>query len=309
MDKMQKDARDYRLLPRANYHLCTDGWQGGKLFNNRAQFRFGMATIALVAVMFDVRIISFELMPNHVHMILNASGAICLAIFLFIRRRTTAKLKKDGYPPLPEDYWFKLKPIEDDQALRHEILYLARNAYEKDYCIPGGYPWGSSYLHFNRATDSIRGPQIKNWKTTEIRRLTGTKTKFPGTWEMSPDLGILPRNYVHSDQVQKLFSSAKGYMTRLVKDYESAIHIAEELGEEIILSREELTDIVRSQANTMFPGKLVKDLAPNEKGRLAVALEKQYHFPVPTLADLLYMSEKIIRQFLNSKDYGYREWK
>ena len=309
MDKMQRDARDYRALPRANYHLCTDGWQEGKLFNNRAQFRYGMATMALVAIKFDVRIISFELMPNHIHIILNADGDTCLAVFQYIRRRTAAMLKDNGFPPLPEDYWFKLKILEDDQALRQEIIYLARNAYEKGFAIPGGYPWGSSYLYFSRIADYIRGPQIKNWKTTDIRQLTGSKNTFPDTWEMHPELGILPRSYVCSDLVQKLFSSAKEYMTRLVKDYESAIHIAAELGEEVILSRDEQADIVYRKACAMFPGRSMKELASHEKGRLAVVLEKEYHFSVQTLASLLYMPERVIRQFLGSKDYGYREWK
>jgi hypothetical protein len=112
---------------------------------------------------------------------------------------------------------------------------------------------------------------------------------------------------VRTDIVCARFNSAKEYLTRLVKDYESAVHIAQELGEEIALSREEMNDILYKKATEMFPGRLVKNLTQEEKGRLAVVLEKQYHFTSQTLADLLYMPERIISQFLNSKDFGYRK--
>lgn len=306
MDIRQKEAREYKALPLAYYHLCTDGWSNGKLFNNTAQFRFGMATIALVAVMFDAKIISFELMPNHVHIILYGTGETCLAVFQFIRHRIVTRLKEDGNLLPPYDYWFKLKPLPDKKALQQEIIYLARNPYEKEIAIPGCYPWGSSYLFFSRVADFVRGKLVRDMKDTEIRRVTGSRTPLPETWEIHPDLGVLPRSFVRTDIVCARFSSAKEYLTRLVKDYESAVHIAQELGEDIVLSREEMNDILYKKATEMFPGRLVKNLTQEERGRLAVVLEKQYHFTGQTLADLLYMPERTISQFLTSKDYGYR---
>jgi hypothetical protein len=264
--------------------------------------------MALVAVQFDVQIISFELMPNHIHIILNGTGETCLAVFLFLRRRIIKRLKEDGFPLPPDDYWFKLKLLPDDKALRQEIIYLARNAYEKDIAIAGGYPWGSSYLLFSRIAEYIRGVRVKDMKDLDIRNAIASRIKLPDSWEIHPELGILPKNYVHIKVVRSLFNSAKEYLTRLVKDYESAVHIAEELGEEINLSREELNEILYKKAGEMFPGKLVKNLTPEDKGCLAVALEKQYTLSVPTLAEMLFMPERTIAQFINSKDYGYKKW-
>ena len=309
MDTRQKEMREYKALPRGRYHLCTNGWQEGKMFNNVGQFRYGMCTMAIVAAQFDVDIISFELMPNHIHAIIEATGETCLAIFLFIRHRINMKLKEDGYPLLPEEYWFVLKPIPDDNALQQLLIYLARNAYEKNMAIPGGYPWGSSYLFFSRVSDFIQGTSVEQMKQSDVRRIVGSKCQLPGSWEIHPELGVLPRSFVKTDVVRRVLGTAKEYLTRLVKDYESAVHIAQELGEQIEWSSDELNDIVYGKARIMFPGKMVKDLASDEKGRLLVALEKEYHFSTQILARHLFMPEKLVRQFLNSKDFGYRNWK
>lgn len=307
MDTRQKDRRDYKALPKGVYHLCTDGWKGGKLFHSRDQYVFGMATMALVATMFDIGIYAFVLMPNHIHLLIHASGETCMDVFNFFKRRTSSQLKQDGYTPLPENYWMKLKPIPDKKAMAREILYIARNAYEKDYCIPCAYPWSSCYLLFSQLAPYIRGQKVKDIPTIRLRELLGSAKKLPESWEIHPELGVLPINYVKTNAIKPLFGSAKNFMTRLVKEYETFVHISKELGEELEFSKNECEDIVYSKASTLFPGKLLKDLAHEEKGRLAVELERHYNFSMETIANCLRMNERTVRQFIVSKDYGYRK--
>ena len=307
MDTRQKERREYNTLPKGVYHLCTDGWKGGKLFHTREQFVFGMATIALTATMFYVAIYAFVLMPNHIHLLIHASGETCVDIFNFIKRRTSSRLRLDEYPPLPEDYWMKVKPIPDKNAMAQEVLYLARNAYEKDFCIPCAYPWSSCYLFFSQMAPYFRGQKVKDIPTVRLREMLGSGKVLPESWEIHPELGVLPGNYVKTNAVISLFGTAKNFMTRLVKEYETFVHISKELGEELDFSKNECDDIVYGKANTMFPGKLLKDLTHEEKGRLAVELERQYNFSIETLANYLRMNERTVRQLIVSKDYGYRK--
>jgi len=307
MDNRQKEALEIKNKPKGFYHLCTDG-TSGTLFNNREQFRYGMCTIALIALQFPVEIYTFELMPTHLHMMLEATGETCLKVFQFFRHRCIQKLRADGFPLIPEDYWFKLISLHDEKSQSQNFIYLTRNPYEKDYCIPGTYPWGSGYLFFNKLAPYISGTRVEKMKGTELRLITGSKVPLPDHWEIHPELGVLPKNYIRTEFVKSLFDSPKAYMTKMVKDYESFVHLAQVLHEEISFSKSELDDIVYGKARAMYPGKMIKELTGDEKGRLAVALERQYHLSVPVLANRLFVSERTVLQFLSSKDYGYRQW-
>lgn len=295
---------EYRSLPKAYYHLCTDGWKGGLLFNHVSQFVYGMATIALVAIKFDVKIYAFELMPNHIHMVLSATGCECVRAFNYIKRRIARKLLVDGNTPLPDDYGFMLKKIEDRKAMQAELLYLARNAYEKGFCVPGGYLWGTGYLLFNQWADLISGPRVDELSARKVRSITESTTDLPGDWEIHPVVGVLPKNFVCLNKVREMFRSPKTYLTRMVKDYESFVHIANELGEEMEYSKAEADDIMYQLIKSEYPRKLFVELTAEEKGHLAVLMARKYQVPLPLVSASTHIPEQIVRQLLDSKDFG-----
>ncbi|MBP5397227.1 MAG: transposase [Bacteroidales bacterium] len=310
MDKNQKEIAAIKAWPKKYYHLCTNGWKEGKLFNTKEQFKLGMSTIALIADMHDADILSFVLMSNHVHLLLNATGSVCLDVFRLIKHRTGSQLITDGFPPLPHDYGMKLIPVEDKKSLQTHFIYLARNAYEKGFCVPGGYPWGSEYLTFNPAADYIRGTKIGQMTKRDVRKVLGSYKGLPDEWEIHPELGVLPRNYIRQDVIRSLFGgSPKAYMTRLVKDYESFIHLSRTLEEDFVFSKPEAEDLMFAKLRSLYPGRWLKDLTADEKGRLAVELNNQYGIGSELLAEILYMQERVIEQLIHSKDYGYRKLK
>ena len=109
MDIRQRQSLEFRSLPNAYYHLCTDGWHGGKLFYTREQYASGMTSVALLCLKYCVRIYAFELMPNHLHIVISGTGAQCLDCFYFMRKRINKELRKAGNPVLPADYWMNLQ--------------------------------------------------------------------------------------------------------------------------------------------------------------------------------------------------------
>ncbi len=300
----RKQIQEYRSLPKGYYHLCTEGWREGLLFNDKNQYAFGMCTIALLNVKFGVQIITFELMPNHIHLLLSGTGSQCVDCFYYIFSRINIKLKKDGYPKLPEDYGFKLIPAKDNLTLKKVIVYIARNRYEKGLCTPTGSLWGSSYLYFNMATSFIRGTKVKDISTRNYKEIMGTHLQLPPEWEIHPELGVLPSCYVRMDKVSRLFPSVKDYVTALVKDYESYSNIAKQLDEELEWSDSEIIDIIKQQIQQDYPGEELPSLTKDKKGRLAVQLISKYNIRADALSPLLGLPEYIITQFLNSKDYG-----
>jgi len=302
---MNRTTREeYNNYPLGFYHLCLDRLEGRKLFYSDNDYRMGMAGMGLSTLKFGVTTYAFELMHNHLHDILRATGEQCMQVFSYMKRRISEQLIKNGYPPLPDNYGCKLRPITNENDLRDQIIYSVRNPYEKGYCVPGGHRWGSSYLYFNELASFIRGEKVSSMSQTRVRAQIGSKETLPPDWEIHPVLGVLPRNFVKAEEVMRLFASPKDFHTRLVKEYETAVVIARSLGEEIEFSMNEVRDIANTELRNTYPGRLFKSLSREEKCIVAVNLNERLGLSPRQLSQTLYLSELTITQAIRSKDYG-----
>ncbi len=306
MNRRRKERADCRSLKKGYYHLSTDGRWEGSLFYTKEQYAYGMCLIGILTLLFDIRIYSFTLMSNHVHIILSGTGSACLDAFDYLRRKISARLVKDGYPPLPEDYWFKLVPVDDPEQMKRDFIYVDRNPYEKHICVPGGYPWGTGYLHYSFVGDMLIGDRAGTLSGRELERRTGTRMSFPEHWQFHPQYGLLPASFIDNSLFTKLFRVPKEYLTNLVKDYESAVQVARSLDESPEYSEEETRDIVETLLQKYYANSSLSKLSPDKKGRLAVILKKEYDMPESIIAHSLGFSEHLVFQFLRSKDYGKR---
>ena len=306
MDEKKRRWTEYKSWKKGYYHLCTDGWKAGRLFHTDAQFAAGMTTVGLMTLLHPVKIYAFELMPNHLHIVLSGTGADCFKAFCFLKRRINARLVRDGFPPLPETYDFKLIPIEDEQQLKNNILYVARNSYEKQYASPGGYPWGSSYLYHSVIACFWTGTRIGDMSRREVKRLTGSEVRVPEDWLYLPDLGILPVSFIVLEKFYKLFPTPKDYMTALVKDYESFSRIAAQLDERLSFGPKEAEDMTRRLLDEEFDGKRLRDMLPEEKYRLARRLREKYALSPEMIGHTVFLPDHIVRQILHSKEYAAR---
>lgn len=306
MDSLHKKLKEYQALPLGYYHLCTDGWSEGCLCHTDSHRRRVMSWIALSSIRLPIRFYGYELMANHMHFALSGKGDACVRLFQYLVRKINAMLKSEGYPTLPEDYGFKLIPIDNKGSMQSLLLYLARNAYERGLCTPCGHKWGTGYLLYNELADLIRGVPVKDLSKRSIYQQLGIKDDLPPYWEIHPELGILPRCVVDMNKTRELFPTVKDYMVRLVKDYESYARIAQSVGETLEWSRLEVRDIIRQFLLREYPGRNPNDLDNDTRCRMAVALNAQYHIPPSLLSAGLGVSERIILQSLHSKDYGFR---
>lgn len=297
---------DYKALLLGDYHLCFDRLEGGLLFYTEEDYRLGMAGIALAFLKFGVKIYVIELMPNHLHVVMRGTGEQCMKVFSLQKRRISEQLIKCGRLHLPNHYGCVLKSLPDKEALRAEIIYAVRNPYEKEYCVPGGHQWGSGYLYFNDMAKIVRGDNVSSLQKAQVHSFIGSNELLPPDWEIHPVLGVLPRNYVDVQAVERMFGTAKEYHTRLVKEYETAVKIARSLGEEVEFSAYEVRDIVNTELRNTYSGRLFKALTQEEKCRVAVTLNDRLGLTPAQLAPALYLSELTVFQVLRSKDYGVR---
>ena len=303
MDARQKQINEYRSLPKGYYHLCTDG-KKGLLFYTTEQYAFTMCSIALITLKFNVKVYACEVMPTHVHILLSGTGEQCVECYKFIIARIRKKLKDDRYPLPPDDYWFKLRSVNNTESFKKLVVYLARNMYEKGDCTPMGHMWGSGYLLYNQFAALITGTKVCEMSARQVARITGTTMDLPPDWEIHPVLGILPRCFISTDKVYELFPTAKEYVTAMVKDYESFVRIAASVDEEITFNLGEAKDIVSTISWDLFPTVRFRDLTSEQKGQLAVKANADYGLSAKLLAQALYIPEYVITQLINSKDYG-----
>lgn len=305
--RRRKERDEYRSWPNGYYHLSTDGWKEGRLFHHAGQYAFGMIVLGVLTFLFGIKIYACSLMPNHVHIILSGTGGAILKAFDYLRRQLSARLVKDGYPPLPEDYWFKLVSIDDEEQMRNNFIYVDRNPHEKQICVPVGYPWGSNPLHFSLLGTMIKGRRADTFSRRELMKLTCTEKPIPPDWEFHPELGLLPKFFIDNSLFLKLFKSPKAYESRLVKDYEAFVQVARTLDEEPDYSPEDYFVIVTQLLQTEYKGRRLYQLSSDEKGKMVVLLANRYGMNAEQIAHAMKMSLHLVQQFLRAKDYGHQQ--
>lgn len=304
MARRRAERERIRSLKKGYYHLSTDGWREGFLFHNQQQYAFGMIVVGLLTLLFDVTIYDFSLMPNHVHILLSGTGASCLAAFDYLRQKISARLKKDGYPPLPKDYWFKLVAVEDPEQMKNNFIYIDRNAYELQQCIPSGYPWGTGYLHFSRMSSMISGTPASAFSKRKLEEMTGSRISIPAHWQFHPQYGLLPSSFVDNSLFLRLFKGPKEYESRLVKDYEAFVKVGRSLNETPNFTAFEVKEIVDQLLQNFYSGRQLRQLSNEEKGRLVTLLSKEYDLPAEVIASTLGLPGHIVQQLLRAKDFG-----
>ena len=147
------------------WHVYTDGTRMQNIFCCDKDFMTGMWCLAAgVHLCKGVVMLTFELMANHVHLILAGKQEDCIKAFdLFAARLKKAFPKRERAIDWSQ-FKMEILPIESLQALRNEIIYANRNAFvaNPDY-TPTSYPWGGGCAYFC--------PWIQHLKTSSFGEL------------------------------------------------------------------------------------------------------------------------------------------
>ena len=296
MDKRQKRRAEYKTWKKGYYHLCTDG-KKGIICHTEAEYVYLVNSISLLNLLFPVTVHVYEVMRSHLHLLISGRGAACVAAFDYIKRRINKRLREDGYPPLPADYDFRLIPIEDENQMRNNAIYMARNASQVTNIRPGSYLFGSSmvlYSDVSRLFETVRAGDLS---VRTLRKMFNTVLSIPPERPIHPGLGMaLPQGFVDMGVLYKIFPSATEFETRLVKDYEAFVEIADKVGEEITFTVEEARSLVDMEL--MKAGRLLANLSSEERCKLAIDLNRRFRLDALTLSKVLFIPARVISQAL-----------
>ena len=285
--------------------MSTDG-RSGDIFCDDNDYIDGMNDMALASCRFNIRIYAFELMRTHWHILLLATGEECVKLFRFLKDRRNTHHKRRKLPPLPEKYGFKLLPVESEQQMRNNYLYIFRNAFEVINVLPTAYPWGSAYMAFSQIDGWFKSISASELSERKLQRLLKSETTVPGSYRIHPDLGMIyPSSYIDVSLFYKLFANVKQFETMLVKDYESYLSLADRLEEDICLSVEEARELCQRLIPQMFAGKELRQLTNDEKFKFTAILHSKYHLDEELISRAVFIPIHIVKQVLQSKQYKY----
>ena len=274
------------------WHIYTDGTKMQNIFISKEDFIMGMWCLAAAQHLCkSVRVITFELMGNHIHLILAGAKEDCIKVFdLF-----AARLKK-AFPMRQRAIdWGKFKmdilPIESLQALRNEIIYANRNAFVANPAYtPDSYPWGGGCAYFN--------PWLKHLVTTPLNELPIlTQRALLHTKKIAPlaDLKVIDSmpfipSFCDIQLGESMFRDARSYFNSLTRNAEAFSQIAARLKDSIFLTDEELYSVICNYINKEYSVKTPSQLSAQQKIDTARHLHFHYNATNQQLRRMLRMA-------------------
>ena len=249
------------------WHLYTDGTKMQNIFCCEEDFKAGMwCMAAAMHLCKDVQMLTFELMGNHVHLILAGLKGDCIKAFdLF-----AARLKK-AFPKRQQaidwsQFEMDILPIDNLLALRNEIIYTNRNAYVANPAFtPDSYPWGGGCAYFS--------PWLKHLITTPLGgRSIQIQREFLHTKKITPfadlrEINSIPfiPSFCNIKLGESMFRDARSYFNSLTRNAEVFSQIASRLKDSIFLTDDELYSALCSYINKEYSIKAPSELSAQQK--------------------------------------------
>ena len=280
------------------WHVYTDGTKMQNIFCCKEEFISGMWCLAAALHLGkDVKALTFELMTNHVHLILAGQQKNCINAFdLFAARLKKAFPKRERAIDWSQ-FKMDILPIESLQALRNEIIYANRNAFvaNPDY-TPTSYPWGGGCAYFC--------PWIQHLKTSSFGELPIlTQRGILHTRDIAPfaDLKVIDSmpfipSFCDILLGESIFRDARSYFNSLTRNAEAFSQIASRLKDTIFLTDEELYSVICTYINKEYSVKTPSQLSAQQKIDTARHMHFGYNASNQQLRRMLRMELSILEE-------------
>lgn len=274
----EKERECERLFEKSGpfWHLYTDGRVMEDFLCTEEDFKIAMTALAVTTVLFTkVRIITFELMSNHIHMIMNGEAEGCMELFERFKTRLRRILKTAGRIIDWEAFKADILPIETLNALRNEIIYVNRNAFVANpQFTPYSYPWGGGCAFFLPCFNLLPAKSIKELGFNKARELTHFREvrmieelKFVG------DIAYIP-SFCRTDIGESMFRDARSYFNSLTRNAEAFSQVAQRLKDSVFLTDDELYAAATMYAEKAYGSRQLSLLTPEQK----ILMSKEMHF-------------------------------
>lgn len=279
------------------WHLYTDGTRMENIFTSDEELDIGMVLLAVSCLLSpSVRLVTFQLMRNHIHLVLAGERQACLDLFEGFRQRLIKVYGKRETIVEWSEFHAEILSINDLKSLRNEIVYTNRNAFVADPSFtPFNYPWGGGCAYFSPILDRLPARSVKELGLTRGRRLTHCR-----------DLGGLDNLRFVGETVyvpsfccvflgERMFHDARSYFNSLTRNAEAFSQIAARLKDLIFLTDDEIYAVAVGYAEEKCNSRLSL-LSPENKVQLAKELHFRYNASNQQLRRILRMDIKVLNE-------------
>ena len=210
---LRKNFKDPFKGQRGCYHFSSSHLEKQRIFRTSDDFVFGINTLALILPGFDIQIIAYCLMDNHLHILLVGKYEQCLAYYDRVVHRIAQYVKtRYGIAGILRCEDVDIVAVMSSQQMKEEICYIHRNPYKARIASPIAYRWSSADVYFNSATSS--GIQIGSMKVKEREAMFKTHMQIPDNNEHIEGR-ILNKSFVTYQKAMEKFRDSVEYFDLL----------------------------------------------------------------------------------------------
>lgn len=277
------------------FHLHTPD-KHPVVFPDPNSYRTAMTLIAICAHDCpDIRIITFELMSNHMHFVLCGEEEACRRFFALFKKRWRQSLRIRKTVMDLSGFTDRIVSIPTLESLRNQICYTNRNNYVVDPShTPFSYPYGSGNCYFLPVNQN-RADMLFGSLTIRQKRelLHSHHLDYPKDYAII-DGYISPASYCAIAFGERLFRDARHYFFKLSRDIESDREVAKTLGEAVYYTDDELNAILFKKCKDDYGGQRATLLPQSEKQILARQLHFDYNADNEKIARLLKLPHALV---------------
>ena len=279
------------------FAFTTDHQEKQRIFRTPEDFTFGVNTLAIGTLKYPVRVLSYVLMDNHLHILLKGTPEDCAAYFKWVLHRLALMLKaRYGIRGLLKADASDVQVVTDGSMILNEVAYHLRNSYKARMASPFSYPWAPFEVYFNPYRDLLKGERFRS--PDVARRILGTHADIPPDWEHL-DGRILNKCFVDYRAVEEMFGSSVVFFDRIRKyDMESIIAQAHGLEEQLVFTDSEMQEKVLAICRNEWHVDSLHQLSRKDLLQLARALARRFGTSKKQLSRLLGIDPNVLDQAL-----------
>ena len=280
------------------WHIYTDGTRMQNIFCCDKDFVTGMWCLAAgVHLCKGAVMLTFELMANHVHLIMAGKPEDCIKAFdLFAARLKKAFPKRERAIDWSQ-FKMEMLQIESLQALRNEIIYVNRNAFvAKPAYTPDSYPWGGGCTYFCPWLQHLKPVPFAELPILTQRGILHTRdiAPFADLKEIN-SMPFIP-SFCDIQLGESMFRDARSYFNSLTRNAEAFSQIASRLKDVVFLTDEELYSAMLSFISKEYSVRTAAELNAQQKIDTARHMHFNYNASNQQLRRMLRMDLSILEE-------------
>lgn len=264
------------------------------IFKSERDYKTAMSILAVCVAMYpEIKVYAFQLMSNHMHLVVSGQDEVIRRFFEFFVNR----LKKSfGDSVDLSGFTLKLFPVSDLAYLRNAIAYVNRNGFIVNNDVtPFSYPWGSSRYFFQPVARRYDEACSREIGVAALRMLMHSRMCDHLKDLKSVDGYISPLEFCHIAEAESIFRDAKHYFYTISKNIEANSEIAKSIGESMYYTDSDLYAAASKMSREHYGNNSLRTLPVDAKLEIARRLHFDYNAGDKQLSRLLGIDQILLK--------------